>query len=128
MDQEPMTTTTGHDEGLSQRAAVGSTVAQLVLLPVIAFAALGLAFFGYGLTEDSGAAANVVVITLYLIVGITILLLVVGTPTLWIARRAGRSKLACRAARVPLRFAVVSAAILLGLYVAGAAFDRVIGV
>ncbi len=123
-----MTATPGQEEGLSRRSAIGSSIAQLLLLPVIAFVAVGLAFFGYGLTEDSSTTANVVVLALYLIVGVTILLLAVGTPTMWLARRSGNSKLACRAARVPLRLAIVAVTILLGLYIAGAAFDLVIGI
>lgn len=111
---------------------IAIAVAQLMLVPVLFFVGFAFLFVGMGLSPDSTGNAStvrdVVLLVLYAVVFLTVLLLLIGAPTLLIARRSSRARLRRRAAYVPLGFVAGSVLILIGLGIAGFVFGQFAGI
>ena len=122
---------TGDEPGPSTGGSIGIAIAQLVLIPVLAIVGFGFLFVGVGLSPQGGeviTGRDMAVLVLYGFIGLTLLVLLIGAPTLLIARGSDRPALARKAARIPLIFAGISALILVGLAIAGFVFDQVAAV
>lgn len=132
MEDGTETTRPSTDRVLSARQGIGIAIVQLVLVPVLFLIGFGFLFVGMGLNPDSAGEVvtlrDAVILGLYAVIFLTVLTLLIGAPTLLVARKSGHPRLERWAAYIPLGLAAVSTIILLGLAIAGFGFDQLAGV
>jgi hypothetical protein len=124
--------TSGPADGppVSRTRAVVVGIVQLLLALPLAVTAFGFLFVGMGLGPgDTVSVADVVVLGLYLVLGVSVLALLAGGVTLLVAGGLGRheSRTVRRVVSVPLWLAGASVAILAVLWLLATVFERTAG-
>jgi hypothetical protein len=115
---------------VSRTRAVVVGIVQLLLALPLAVTAFGFLFVGMGLGPgDTVSVADVVVLGLYLVLGVSVLALLAGGVTLLVAGGLGRheSRTVRRVVSVPLWLAGASVAILAVLWLLATVFERTAG-
>jgi hypothetical protein len=115
---------------VSRGHAVLVGIVQVLLALPLAVTAFGFLFVGMGLGPgDTVSVADVAVLGLYLVLGVSVLALLAGGVTLIAAGGLGRheARTVRRVVRVPLWLAGASVAILAVLWVLATVFERTAG-